>query len=159
MYVDILISNIFYLNKHFSFSFLFLSNSLIPIITKPGSTTRSDPTVTLIDNIFITKPNQFVSGILISDVSDHLPLLILKRNLFTKKFFQQNTNVKYRLNNDSTITNLRKSLVYLDLDHILWSDNWTTVMEFLAHAVDNTYKLRCPIKSKTLSNIKKIQQK
>ena len=33
------------------------------------------------------------------------------------------------------------------------SDNYcTTAMESLPHAVDNTYKLCCPIKSKTLSN-------
>ena len=81
------------------------SQSLIPIITKPSRITNQ--TATLIDNIFIKKPNGFVSGILISDIPDHLPLFILKRNLFTKKSSQQNTNVKYCLINDSTITNLR----------------------------------------------------
>ena len=72
--------------------------------------------------------------------------------MFTKKSAQQNTNVKYRLINDSTITNLRQSLLCLDLNLITGSDNCTTAMESLAHAVDNTYKLCCPIKSKTLSN-------
>ena len=61
------------------------SQSLIPIITKPSRIT--DQTATLIDNIYINQPNGFVSGILISDISDHLPLFILKRNLFTKKNF------------------------------------------------------------------------
>ena len=69
-----------------------------------------------------------------------------------KKSFQQNTNVKYHLINDSTITNLRQSLLCLDLNHITGSNNCTTAMESLSHAVDNTYKLRCPIKTKTLSN-------
>ena len=118
------------------------SQSLIPIITKPSRITNQ--TATLIDNIFINHPNGFVSGILISDISGHLPLFIIKRNLFTKKSSQQNTNVKYRLINDS--------LLCLDLNHITGSDNCTTAMESLAHAVDNTYKLCCPIKSKTLSN-------
>ena len=62
------------------------SQSLIPIITKPLRITNQ--TATLIDNIFINQLNGFVSGILISDISDHLPLFILKRNLFTKKFCQ-----------------------------------------------------------------------
>ena len=53
---------------------------------------------------------------------------------------------------NSTITNLRQSLLYLDLNHITGSDNCTTAMESLAHAVDNTDKLCCPVKSKTLSN-------
>ena len=60
--------------------------------------------------------------------------------------------MKYRLINDSTITNLRQSLLCLDLNHITGSENCTTAKESLAHAVDNTYKLCCPIKSKTLSN-------
>ena len=61
--------------------------------------------------------------------------------------------MKYRLINDSTITNLRQSLLCLDLNYITGSDNYcTTAMESLAHSVDNTYKLCCPIKSKTLSN-------
>ena len=122
---------------------------------------------TLIDDIIINQPNRFVSSILISDISDHLSLFILKRNLFTKKSSQQNTNVKYRLINDSTITNLRQSLLCLDLNHISGSDNYTKeyilvnkyiffdytiAMESLALAVDNTYRLCSPIKSKTLSN-------
>ena len=112
------------------------SQSLIPIITKPSRITNQ--TATLMDNIFINQPNGFVSGILISDISDHLPLFILKRNLFTKKSSKQNTNLKYRLINDSTITNLRQSLLCLDLNHITGSDNCTTTMKSLAHAVDNT---------------------
>ena len=60
--------------------------------------------------------------------------------------------MKYRLINDSTITNLLQSLVCLEVNRITGSDNCTTAMESLAHAVDNTYKLCCPIKSITLSN-------
>ena len=127
------------------------SQSLIPIITKPSRITNQ--TATLVDNIFINQPNGFVSGILIPDISDHLPLFIMKRSLFTKNSSQQNTHVKYRLINDSTITNLRQSLLCLDLNPITGFDNnCTTAMESLTHAVDNTYKLCCPIKSKTLSN-------
>ena len=100
----------------------------------------------------MAKPNGLVFSILISDVSEHLSLFILKRNPFTKKSSRQNSNVKYLLINNSTITNLRQSLLCLDLDHIKGSDNFTTAMESLDHAVDNTDKLCCPIKSKTLSN-------
>ena len=61
--------------------------------------------------------------------------------------------MKYRLINDSTITNLRQSLLCHGLDNITGSDNCTTAaIEYLAHAVDNTYKLCCPIKSKTFSS-------
>ena len=47
---------------------------------------------------------------------------------------------------DSTITELRQSLLGLDLDRIPGSDNCTTAMESLAHAVDNTHMLCCPNK-------------
>ena len=100
--------------------------SLISTITKPSRITNQ--TATLIENIFISQPNGFVSGILISDISDNFPLFILKRNLFTKKSSQQNTNVKYHLINDSAITNLRQSLLCLDLNRITGSDNCTTAM-------------------------------
>ena len=60
--------------------------------------------------------------------------------------------MKYRLINDWSIINLRQSLLCLDLNHITGSNNCTTAMESLAHAVDNTYKMCCHIKSKTLSN-------
>ena len=57
--------------------------------------------------------------------------------------------MKYRLINDSTITNLRQSLLCLDLDRITGSDSCAIAMESVAQAVD---KLCCPIKYKTLSN-------
>ena len=60
--------------------------------------------------------------------------------------------MKGRLINDSTITNLWQSLLCHDLDHITGSDNFTTAMESLARAVDNTYELCYNIKSKILSN-------
>ena len=126
------------------------SQSLIQIISKTSRITNH--TATLIDNIFKNQPNWFVSGINFSDISGHLPFFFLIRNLFTKESSHQSTTVKYRLMNDSTITNLPQSLLCLDLNHITGSDNCTTAMETLAHAVDNTYKLCCPIKTKTLSN-------
>ena len=50
------------------------SVSLIPVITKP--TRITDQTATLIDNIFISNPVNFTSGIIISDISDHFPIFI-----------------------------------------------------------------------------------
>ena len=62
--------------------------------------------------------------------------------------------MKYRLINDSSITNLRQSLLCHDLDDITVSDNSTYAMEFLANAVDNTYT-SCA----ALSNLKHCQTK
>ena len=94
------------------------SQSLIPIITKPSRITNQ--TATFIDNIFINQPNGSGSDILVSDISDHLPLFIIKRNQFTKKSCQQNRNMKYRLINDSTITIICN--LYFVLTWIIFQD-------------------------------------
>ena len=56
---------------------VFLSNGLIPTITKPTRITHS--TATLIDNIYITTVNKtnIHSAIICLDISDHLPVLLL----------------------------------------------------------------------------------
>ena len=58
-----------------------LNYHLLPTITKPTRITRS--TSTLIDNIFIGRKYQggYTSNIGISDISDHLPLLLNIQNL------------------------------------------------------------------------------
>ena len=61
----------------------FLASGLVPTITKPTRITHS--TATLIDNIYIsvkTKTN-IKSGILCTDISDHLPIIVCTGN--TKK--------------------------------------------------------------------------
>jgi len=54
---------------------IFITNSLIPTITKPTRITHS--TATLIDNIYVsTKTNTHIcSAILCEDISDHLPII------------------------------------------------------------------------------------
>ena len=54
-----------------------LQNELYPSITRPSRITNTS--ATLIDNIFISEKfhHSFDSAVLISDISDHLPLLCL----------------------------------------------------------------------------------
>ena len=57
--------------------------------------------------------------------------------------------------NLSKINNNEKLLFFTEpipWNNITGSNNCTAAMESLTHAVDNTYNLCCPIKSKTLSN-------
>ena len=56
---------------------LMLQNQLYPSITRPSRITNT--LATLIDNIFISEKfhHSFDSAVLISDISDHLPLLCL----------------------------------------------------------------------------------
>ena len=50
------------------------SHSLYPSITKPTRITSR--TATLIDNIFTNSKSKQTSGIIITDLSDHLPIFI-----------------------------------------------------------------------------------
>ena len=56
-----------------------LNNDLIPTITRPTRITKTS--ATLIDNVFISKMLQqsFDSMILIEEISDHLPSLVLMK--------------------------------------------------------------------------------
>ena len=62
-----------------------LSLNLVPNITRPTRITKN--TATLIDNIFISQSwlGSFDSGVLIHDVSDHLPSTISLKNLKLSK--------------------------------------------------------------------------
>ena len=62
-----------------------LSLNLIPMITRPTRITKS--TATLIDNIFISQHwlSNYVSGVLVDDISDHLPSITMVKNLKVSK--------------------------------------------------------------------------
>ena len=62
-----------------------LSLGLVPTITRPTRITRS--TATLIDNIFISQTwlENFECGILVDDMSDHLPSIVSIKGLKTNK--------------------------------------------------------------------------
>ena len=67
-------------------------------------------------------------------------MIYFKTKPVYKKILSTKHHVKYRLINDSTITNLQQSLLCLDLNHITgFENNCTTAMESLAHTVDNIH--------------------
>ena len=126
-----------------------ISQSPIPSRTKPSRIT--DVTATLIDNILSSHPIRFVSGLLLSDIIIWPSSIIYSE---TKLVFKEISNTLQQceillnqwLDNDKS----KATCSSIDLHHISVSDNNCTVaMESLAHAVDNTYKQCCPIKSKT----------
>ena len=63
-----------------------LSLNLVPTITRPTRITKS--TATLIDNIFISQSwlEKYNSGILVNDMSDHLPSIVSIKNLKLSKW-------------------------------------------------------------------------
>ena len=76
-----------------------LDQNLLPTITKP--TRISKTSATLIDNILISKKlqPQFDSMIIIDDLSDHLPCLVILRNF--QQTNTENSIMKRTINNKS----------------------------------------------------------
>ena len=88
---------------------LFLTNGYIPKITFP--TRYSDSNSTLIDNQFCKISDNFsksTSGIIISNLSDHLPYFTCLEYLTIKKPITK--YISYTMQNDSIINNLKQHL-------------------------------------------------
>ena len=68
-----------------SFIDLNLEQDLVPTITRPMHITKS--TATLIDNILISQKfcGKFESNILIDNISDHLPTVLILKDMYTNR--------------------------------------------------------------------------
>ena len=79
------------------------ANLLIPVITRP--TRFSEFSSTLIDNILTNKPQDLlVAGALICDISDHLPIFFVSKEM-QKKIKQNYFTTSYRVMTPNKIEN------------------------------------------------------
>ena len=86
------------------------SMGMYPLIDRPTRISRDS--CTLIDNVFTNATNfNFISGILVNDISDHLPIFVLG-NLHSTyhNHCDHKVYVKTRTINDHTITVLNEHL-------------------------------------------------
>ena len=78
------------------------SNCLYPVITQP--TIFCNSTGTLIDNIFIDNTvNEYLSGIFLTDISDHLPVFYIDKNYTLCSSKTSAAVYQFRTINDSSI--------------------------------------------------------
>ena len=82
--------------------------SLLPVISRP--TRITEQTSSLIDNIFIKYPMNFQSGLLISTISDHLPVFIIKTIDCTEEQMSSPKTVRFRPSSDRKIALFRERL-------------------------------------------------
>ena len=89
-----------------------LDKYIFPTITRPTQVTHT--TVTLIDNIFVSKVlhQDFESAVLLNDMSDHMLLLIMLKK--TKVTDKTNLEFKSRNLNDAKIGVIRDKLFAVD---------------------------------------------
>ena len=98
-----------------------IDNQLFPTITKPTRITET--TATLLDNLIVNLAlNQnYQSGILVDDISDHLPcILILKERKFEQK---EPIKITTRSMTDNDIATIKEYISNIPWDAVLNSDS------------------------------------
>ena len=125
------------------------SLSLIPVITKP--TRITDKTATLIDNIFVSNPINFTSGIIVNDISDHFPVFFHKARIFLNKNSNLSSKIEYRLINDTTLGHLYETISSIDFSYLTSYHDTSLAIEELNSIVDDAYRNCCPLKTKIIS--------
>ena len=128
---------------------LMLEHELVPTITRPTRITNS--MATLIDNIFISKLLQgsFDSMILLENISDHLPSLVLMKQ--TKMRNKEPLNFKSRALNDNKIKCINDELRCKDWNGILRSDNVNVNFDKFCNELNKTMDTYAPVKNVHIS--------
>ena len=123
---------------------ILLNNDLIPTITRPTRITKTSATLT--DNVFISKMLQqsFDSMILIEEISDHLPSLVLMKQ--TKLRNKDPLHFKSRTLTVDKIKCIKDELKKKDWNGILRSDNVNINFENFCNELDITMEKFAPIK-------------
>ena len=126
-----------------------LEINMLPVITKP--TRITDTSATLIDNILISGKLQqaYHSGIIISDMSDHLPTVIKLLN--AKQDIKKQQILTYRKITDENIKLINEELQGYNWEEILekrgTDDSFNILHETLIRSMDK----HMPLKTKKLT--------
>ena len=125
------------------------SFSLIPLISKPTRITENS--ATLIDNICIKNPIDFKTGILSIDLSDHLPIFLIKENFFQVSEPSKCRTIRYRIINEETLKQFFNRVSEFNFDDIYNNDDCAVSLSMFDEVLHEIYNECCPIKSKTIS--------
>ena len=124
------------------------SYALYPLISKPTRVTENSNS--LIDNIFITDPVNFVSGTILSSLSDHYPVFCFIDNLSAEQYSAP-LSYSYRKINNFTMTSLYNALDRHDFSNVLMCDDVNEAIAKLELILYQIFNEHCPIITKTLS--------
>jgi len=136
--------------------------ALIPTISKPTriseqiNRNNEDPeriSATLIDNIFLDKPTNYIAGILTANISDHLPVFVIKKDFFLNcNSHSCQDTYKYRHINERNLQNLYSNLSIYNFDQICFSEDCDAATTNLFNVIFQEFNSCCPIKSRTRSS-------
>ena len=126
------------------FSEINFSLSLLPTINRP--TRISERTVTLIDNIYTNSKlsDNYKSGIILSDLSDHYPIFLLH---LTETNIHQDNYITYRTNTIDNKTTFESKLDNIDWNPILSNKNTQSSYDSFHEIMTKAYCESFPLKT------------
>ena len=137
-------------SKTMEFLELLSAHNLYPTITKPTRITHAS--ATLIDNIFVTKEQcgNYRSMLLVDDLSDHLPCLVILDNLEPEKKIPD--LIWKRSLNDKNLKKMESKLQDIDWETTMGNqscdESFNTFHDILMNIIDECTPKR-PVKTKT----------
>ena len=121
------------------------SIGLYPLIDRP--TRISNHSFTLIDNVFTNVTNHKVtSGILVSDITDHLPIFVFCTYPNPNRA-DQKCNVKKHITNEKTLLSLSNNLAEECWDNVFRSADVDTAYGEFMTTFSKQYNICCPMKT------------
>ena len=126
---------------------IFSSYCLLPVITQP--TLVTDHSATLVDNIFVPKPGNVISGNIVSDLSDHFPIFcVAKQALVGGGEHHDPVTFKCRVQNEFTLNLLYSRIANTNFDSVLNSHDINVAMSQFYDILYDIYDTFCPIELK-----------
>lgn len=125
------------------------SYSFLPLISKPSRI--ADNSATLIDNIFITNPVDYISGIIISSISDHYPVFLIYKSLLTTTNKSSQISFSYRKINNYTLSLFHDSILNHDYSYLMSCTDVNAAVLNLDSILYCYFDKCCPIVHKTKS--------
>ncbi|XP_051919919.1 uncharacterized protein LOC127599747 [Hippocampus zosterae] len=120
------------------------SNSFFPVILKPSRITVH--TATLIDNIFINKiDHKMESGLLINDISDHLPVFAVFHNYFDRKAKSTTRITEIRLRTQRSIDAFKQDLEKQNWTEVYSNEDPNTAFEVFQSTIISLYDKHFPL--------------
>ena len=132
------------------FTNLMSSYSLLPLISNVTHVTFNSSS--LLDNFFLSQPDNCVSGTIVADVSDHFPIFLILKNAKCELLTHNVApTVAYRVINDHTLNLLGARLYEHDFSAMFNDNDMNIVMENFLASLNDIYNDCCPIKKRTVS--------
>ena len=129
---------------------LLFSKGMIPLINNPTRITCDS--ATLIDNIFTNCIESKTNGILINDISDHLPIFTISSQSI--KTSNKSPEARYkRVTKIENLNNFANDLQDIHWEQVLDNNNVDKAYDSFINTIQSRFELHCPIKKVKNKNI------